>query len=197
MVILDNGHGENTHGKRSPEGMLTEDGMTALYEFEFNRDIVDRLIKMCDQNGIDFYELVPESEDISLTERCERVNKIFAKNPKAYLVSIHANAGGGTGWEVFTSPGETRSDKIAEVFFKEAEKELVEFRMRSDNSDNDHDKEARFTMLTKTNCPAILTENLFMDHEKDLAFLISDEGRQRIAELHFRAIERIEKLESI
>jgi len=187
-VILDNGHGKDTPGKRSPKGMLSDN--VAFHEFEFNRDIVSRLIYLLDASQIDFYELVPEINDISLPERCRRANAISEKHSGSFLISIHANAGGGTGWEVFTSVGETQSDKIADIFYQEAEKAFPEFRMRKDLADGDFDKEAHFYILKNTICPAILTENFFMDHEKDLAFLITDEGRQRIAQHHHDAIVR-------
>lgn len=192
-VIIDNGHGENTKGKRSPKGMLIDDPEgTALYEFEFNRDIAERLIRMLDKSGIDFYELVPEIHDVSLSDRVARVNQLVSNNKDVdyFLVSIHANAGGGTGWEVFTSVGQTESDVIAEVFFQEAKKAFPNVRMRSDNTDGDSDKEAQFYILRKTVCPAILTENFFMDHEKDLELLLSDEGREMIAKLHHDAIKK-------
>lgn len=41
--------------------------------------------------------LVPEDEDISLGERCRRANNIYSNRKDAILISIHANAGGGTG----------------------------------------------------------------------------------------------------
>ncbi len=189
IVILDNGHGADTFGKRSPEGMLTDSGVTALFEYEFNRDIVERLIKLLDAHDIDFYELVPERHDVSLPVRVERANKVWDKTRgRAFLVSIHANAGGGTGWEVFTSLGQTESDKIAQIFAEKAVKHFPEFSMRWDQVDGDFDKEAQFYILKYTKCPAILTENFFMDHEKDLKFILSNEGRQRIAEHHFDSL---------
>lgn len=189
-VILDNGHGAETNGKRSPKGMLASPGKIALYEYEFNRDIVCRLKKMLKKKGIKHEELVPEKKDIGLKERCERANNLYKVYKDCFLVSIHANAGGGTGWEIFTSIGETESDKIAEYFFKEAKEEFPEFRMRKDLSDGDSDKESQFYILRNTICPAVLTENFFMDHQKDLAFIMSDEGRERVAEMHFRAINK-------
>ena len=48
-----------------------------------------------------------------------------------------------------------------------------------------------FTILYNTRCPAVLTENFFMDNEKDCLFILSDEGIERIAEMHFKAIKRI------
>lgn len=190
IVLLDNGHGKETAGKRSP---VWSDG-AQLFEWEFNRDIVRRIAKKLQADGIPYRVLVPEENDISLTERARRANE-YAKefNGKAYVLSIHANAGGGTGWEVYTSPGQTPSDAIATVFFEEAGREFVPdgWRMRSDYSDGDPDKEANFAILTKTTCPAILTENFFMDTEKDCRFIMSEDGRERIANMHVAAIKRV------
>ena len=190
IVILDNGHGKETAGKRSP---IWSDG-SQLFEWEFNRDIVRRIAEKLQADGIPYRVLVPEENDISFTERARRANE-YAKefNGKAYVLSIHANAGGGTGWEVYTSPGQTPSDAIATVFFEEAGREFVPdgWRMRSDYSDGDPDKEANFAILTKTTCPAILTENFFMDTEKDCRFIMSEDGRERIANMHVAAIKRV------
>lgn len=190
IVLLDNGHGKETAGKRSP---VWSDG-SQLFEWEFNRDIVRRITEKLEADGIPYRVLVPEETDISLTERARRANEIAKENNgKAYVLSIHANAGGGTGWEVYTSPGQTPSDAIATVFFEEAGREFVPdgWRMRSDYSDGDPDKEANFAILTKTTCPAILTENFFMDTEKDCRFIMSEDGRERIANMHVAAIKRV------
>lgn len=190
IVLLDNGHGKETAGKRSP---VWSDG-SQLFEWEFNRDIVCRIVEKLQADGIPYRVLVPEENDVSLTERAKRANE-YAKgfNGKAYVLSIHANAGGGTGWEVYTSPGQTPSDAIATVFFEEAGREFVPdgWRMRSDYSDGDPDKEAQFYILTKTTCPAVLTENFFMDTEKDCRFIMSEDGRERIANMHVAAIKRV------
>lgn len=190
IVILDNGHGKETAGKRSP---VWADG-SQLFEYEFNRDIVRRIAEKLEAENIPYRILVPEENDIGLSERARRANAIAKENGgKAYVLSIHANAGGGTGWEVWTSPGQTAADKIATVFFEEAGREFTPdgWRMRSDYSDGDPDKEANFTILIKTTCPAILTENFFMDTEKDCRFIMSDAGRERIANMHVAAIKRV------
>ena len=56
---------------------------------------------------------------------------------------------------------------------------------------NDLDYEENFTVIYKTVCPAILTENLFMDNKTDVEFLMSDEGRNKIAQIHVNAIKRL------
>lgn len=193
IVILDNGHGKETAGKRSP---IWGDG-SQLFEWEFNRDIVRRIAAKLDDLAIGYEILTPETNDVSLVERCRRANEIYRNyNEKAFLVSVHANAGGGTGWEVYTSPGETKADAIATVFAEEAQRVFVPdgWRMRFDYADGDPDKEAAFYILKHTSCPAILTENFFMDTEKDCRFIMSNEGREQIANMHVSAIKRVIKL---
>lgn len=187
-MIIDNGHGVDTAGKCSP---VWSDG-SKLWEYEFNRDVAARIAYHCKMDGIKFRMLVPEMRDISLAERCKRANAIYDSiAEECFLLSIHANAGRGTGFEVWTSKGKTKSDAYADIFMEEAERELKEFKMRKDYTDGDSDKEDQFYILRHTKMPAILTENLFMDNERDCRFLLSDEGRERIAEFHFRAIKRI------
>jgi N-acetylmuramoyl-L-alanine amidase len=190
MVLLDPGHGNNTFGKRSP---LWSDG-TQLFEWEFNRNIVKRINNELLRLDIKSIIIVPEAIDISLTVRCQRANKLAQKYPGSFLVSVHGNAGEnpneGTGWEIWTSPGETESDKIATILFESAKVNLAGWKMRSDMTDGDPDKESKFAMLTKTICPAVLTENLFYDNEDDCRFMLSEEGRGLIAKLHVDGIKK-------
>ena len=188
LIILDNGHGEETPGKRSP---IWQDG-SQLFEYEFNRNIVARIASMLKKEGIEYTVLVPESKDISLTDRCSRANKLTKeRNGKTILISVHANAGGGTGWEVWTSPGSTKADEYATILFNEAKKMFPEWKMRPDMSDGDPDKESSFTILAKTNGPAVLTENFFMDTEKDCRLIMSEEGREKVALMHALAIKKM------
>ena len=189
-IILDNGHGNNTPGKRSPKW---EDG-TQLFEYEFNRDIVKRIAAMLAKDKVNTIILVPESNDVSLQERCNRANRIYkSSGNNAILISVHGNAGGGTGWECYTTVGKTKSDSIATILCEEAAAEFAKdgWKIRSDMSDGDPDKESQFYILKHTNCPAVLTENFFFDNRKDCRFMVSEEGRNRIARMHYNAIKRI------
>ncbi|NTV60638.1 MAG: N-acetylmuramoyl-L-alanine amidase [Chlorobiaceae bacterium] len=191
-VILDNGHGQDTPGKRSP---VWPDG-TQLFEYEFNRAIVNRVVVGLQKAGIHCTRLVPEQHDVSITERIIRANRmIAAANRDGYqciLISVHGNAGGGTGFEVLTSVGKTISDDLAELFYQLAETVFLKnFPMRRDRSDGDSDKETdQVSILPKTNCPAVLTENLFMDTRKDCQLMQSSFGRDMIAEMHVEAIKK-------
>ena len=84
MIILDNGHGFNTQGKRSP---LWADG-TQLHEWEFTRDIVKRIHVRLEKEGIKSYILVPETEDISLSVRVHRVNAHSKLFPGSFFLSF-------------------------------------------------------------------------------------------------------------
>lgn len=197
-ILLDNGHGSNTKGKASP---LFEDGRK-FYEYEFARDIVKRIVTELDKLKINYKIVTPELTDIALTTRANRVNRYCSKLGKnnCLLISIHANAAGmgdkwmnARGWSVWTTKGKTDSDKYADTFYKEAEKLLPKYGMtlRRDLSDWDNDYESNFTILYKSKCPAILTENLFQDNKIDCEFLMSEQGREVITQIHVNAIKKI------
>lgn len=189
VVILDNGHGKETKGKRSP---VWPDG-SQLLEWEFNRDVVCRLSEMLVRSGIPYEVLVPEMSDVPLFERCRRANEIYDRTDgHCFLISVHANAGGGSGIEVYTSRGETNADGIAFDIFNQLDEEFgKEWPMRSDWTDGDPDKEEDFYILSRTKCPAVLVELFFMDNEKDCRFILSVEGRQRCASAIYKAIRNI------
>ncbi len=70
-------------------------------------------------------------------------------------------------------------------------REFPEERLRKDTRDGDLDKEANFTVLHKTIMPAVLTENFFMDTERECKeYLMTKEGRKRIIDFHVEAILR-------
>lgn len=189
LWILDNGHGKETAGKRSP---VWED-KSQLLEWEFNRDIVRRIAYTLGQrDDIKFHVLVPEDQDISLSHRVERINSLVKINFNSIVISVHGNAGGGVGWEVWTSPGVTSSDRVAATFYFEAQKEFPLQRMRKGTSDVEPDKEAKFTILTKSICPAILTENFFYDNEQECKLMMLNDFRQKIANMHIKGILKIE-----
>lgn len=187
IVILDNGHGIETPGKRSP---VWGDG-SQLFEWEFNRDIVNRIMAKCSRAGIQAVKLVPETFDVPLAERCKRANRWHDVNGESIVVSIHANAGGGTGFEVYTSPGETKADEIATALIDQLQQDFPEIKMRKDLADGDPDKEANFYILKHTKAPAILAENLFMDNEQDCRLLMAEDFRERLADSYVEFLKKV------
>ena len=118
-ILLDPGHGSNTHGKRSPDGRFLE--------YRFNRDIALDVQKQLTLSGYDATILVPEDDyDVSIRARTERVNtwcrQLGKKN--VCLISIHTNAAGNgrqwmnaRGWCCYTSRGQTAEDHLADNLY--------------------------------------------------------------------------------
>jgi len=182
-VLIDAGHGIDTPGKRSPDGLFRE--------YIFNREIADLVIPRLTTEGIDAALVVTETNDITLRTRAMRVNRVCDRlgASNVLLVSIHANAAGNgktwmkaTGWECHTSPGKTKSDALAECFYTSFSQAFPEKRMRRDFSDGDSDWESNFYILTKTRCPAVLLENFFYDNREECAWLLQRSTMDRIAD---------------
>ncbi|NHF58977.1 N-acetylmuramoyl-L-alanine amidase [Flavobacteriaceae bacterium TP-CH-4] len=195
LVLLDNGHGAlinrkyQTAGKRSP---VWSDG-SQLFEGEFNRAIVNGIIQRLTQLKIAYVNLAPEYRDVRLETRVKRANEYPVRS--SFYLSIHSNAGGGYGSEIFTSPGDTKSDKIATIFGHAFKNVFPDRKLRTDFSDGDLDKEQRFYVLTKTKMPAILTENFFMDNEEECKnILMTREGRDKVIQYHLDGILEVQKL---
>ena len=195
LILIDNGHGLMTPGKRSPDGQFRE----AFY----TREIAKRIITDLIDRGYKAELLVPEEDDVPLSERVRRVNAACIVHGKSnvILVSIHVNAAGNgskwmnaTGWSCYTSKGQTQSDVLARHLYEAAAKNFPGKRIRTDYSDNDPDWEENFYLLRKTLCVAVLSENFFMDSHSDLEYLQSRAGKQAIVDTHVEGI--IEWLES-
>lgn len=194
LIILDNGHGQETKGKRSP---VWADG-SQLLEWSYTRKVVNETYIRLQASGISCVKLVPEQTDTPLSERVRRANGIAAMNSisQVLLVSVHVNAAGlagtASGWEIHTSPGRTKADEYAQYFWDAASRILGDrFPIRGDWEDGEGDRDSDLYILRRTACPAVLTENLFMDNETDCRFLLSDEGFRKIVQLHVDAIKQI------
>lgn len=190
-ILIDNGHGEDTPGKRSPDGKFRE----YLYAREIAVAIERRLL----MQGYYCVKLITrEMIDVPLEERARCVNEICERlgADNVVLVSIHCNAskngewGKARGWSAYTSKGNTKSDELATMLYVEAGHNFSEQTIRKDFSDGDPDWEEDFYILKKTKCPAVITENFFMDNEQDLAYLTSDEGFEAIVRTHVDAIKK-------
>lgn len=206
-ILIDNGHGVNTAGKKSPDKQLLE--------YKYNREIAIQLVAELKAKGYDAERIVTEETDISLGERCRRVNAICNKigTANVILISVHVNAAGSGGvwrsaggWCAYTTRGVTKSDAIATKLYEAAKVSLAAYAdaleagkktglydskqrpFRTDYQDGDADQEADFYIIKNTKCQAVLTENLFMDNKTDMAFLLSEAGRKAIVDLHVNGI---------
>ena len=186
IVLIDNGHGRETKGKCSPDQRLRE--------WKYTREIAKEVVVTLSQHGVNAQLLTPEDEDISIAERCRRANYIYRHFGKdVLLVSIHCNAKGADGqwhdargWQACVSMNASaRSKQLASYLFDAAQTQGL--KMRSPRP-NQKWWQQNLAICRDTMCPTVLTENLFMDNEKDVDFLVSEEGRESIINLHVNGI---------
>ena len=197
--LLDSGHGGLdpdtgkyvTPGKRSP---VWNDG-SQYFEGVGNRDIVRRILDKCIAHGILATDVVHDWDDVSLVTRVNRANAIHSYYKNTIYISVHSNGfskESANGYSVYTSPGQTASDKYAEMLLEIMQDEFPDHKLRKDTRDSDMDKEAAFYVLRKTRMPAILSENFFMTNERECKLLLTEAFRERIAECHFKMIKKVE-----
>ena len=202
VIILGTAHLRTTPGKCSPDKRLRE--------YAYSREIVSMLESELKHRGhtvyVDYRATDPNAQMKSASARVEQskelayrvgiVNKICkeygAKN--CVYVSVHVNAAGGggkwhdaRGFSVFVSPNASANSRLlAQLFLKEA----ISMRLTGNRYIPSRGYwESNLYVCRHTLCPAVLTENLFQDNKEDVDFLLSDDGKQAIVDLHRKAIE--------
>ena len=182
-ILIDPGHGIDTPGKRSPDGLFRE--------YLWNRQVADLILEGLVSAGVDASLVVTETNDVTLRNRVNRVNTICNRlgASNVLLVSIHANAAGdgsawmgAKGWSCYTTKGKTESDSLAECLYDAFEAEFPERKIRKDMSDGDRDWEENFYVLQKSKCPAVLLENFFYDNREECDWLLLEGTKVRIAD---------------
>lgn len=187
IILIDNGHGIETPGKRSPDGRFKE--------YLWNREVAEILCDILCDDGFDARLIVPETNDVSLKTRVNRANKVWKEEGDCILISIHANAAGdgsrwmqARGWSCYTTVGQTESDRLAERMYDSFRTEFPDARFRTERADGDQDYEADFYILRKTRCPAVLLENWFYDNREECAFLLRQDTKEHVAMAAFWAV---------
>jgi N-acetylmuramoyl-L-alanine amidase len=147
LIAIDDGHGSQTSGKRTPNIA----GIGVIKENTFNSAVANLLnieLKRC---GFRTLLVAPTDYDTPLGTRTALANR----NKANAYVSIHYNAGGGEGVETYHYPGSTNGKKLAT---------LVHKYVREGTKQKDRGvKSANFQVLRETRMPACLVEYGFMD----------------------------------
>lgn len=176
IVMIDPGHYGFDSGAVGPAGTKEAD---VAYAIALKvAEILDRHGHSAPLSTI-FRRDLP-SLDQDLTFRANAANKL----PADLFVSIHCNGHNNRtahGMEVWTAPGQGQGDKLADCIMDELTKEFPELWLRTDMSDGDRDKEARFAVLVRTNMPAVLVETAFITNPAEEALLASSDGQDRFA----------------
>ncbi|MBL6467230.1 MAG: N-acetylmuramoyl-L-alanine amidase [Prevotellamassilia sp.] len=186
-ILIDNGHGENTPGKCSPDKRLRE--------YAYAREIARRVEKCLWCKGYEAQRIVEEETDVPLSERCKRVNDICKQvgTKNVLLVSIHNNAAGGDGkWHEargFSAHvglnASSKSKMLAQYLWNEA----IQQGLKGNRSVPAAPYIAQNLAICRdTACPAVLTENLFQDNKEDVELLLSEEGKEKVTATHVNAI---------
>ena len=166
VLVLDAGHGLNTAGKQTMNGPLG-----IIKEWTLNDAVVRKTIELLSDYNVKIYRTddVTGKSDLSLGERVRRCNSY---NPDLF-VSIHHNAGGGTGTEVFWHTKGTQADKKVASIVAPKLASLCGVRNRGV-------KQAQLGVLT-CKATAILVEGGFMDHKGDYELITSITGQKLYA----------------
>ena len=171
-IYIDPGHGGNDPG--AVANGLKEKDLT-LKIAKYMRDYLTK-----NYNGVSIKMARSSDTYPSLTARTNDANRWGAD---AY-VSIHINAGGGTGFETYVYPGVGSATKrLQDCIHAELKKVFSGFRDRGK-------KQANFHVLRATKMHAVLTESLFIDTKKDADFLKKGANLKKIGEAHARGVAK-------
>lgn len=194
LYLLDPGHGGLTttgHYTTAPDKMFKHSNGLTVYEGVINRAICNLVKGVLLTKRIDYAVVADDVEDTSLEQRVRTADSIYAKDKRAIYISIHSNASpehNGGGWEIFNyfGPEESKSKKVGGIFERVYRDRGKAFKFRGL-------KEANFYVLRKTDCPAVLLENLFFDNLSEAQYLTSAAGQRDIANMIVEAILICEK----
>ncbi|WP_079529067.1 N-acetylmuramoyl-L-alanine amidase family protein [Halobacillus hunanensis] len=182
LIALDDGHGMETPGKRTP--YINSLGRS-IKENEFNRAVVSFLDTELRRCSFDTLLVAPTDADTSLSTRTNQANRAGAD---AYI-SVHYNAFDGSfdgsnpsGIELYVYPGH---------FNREAgilAKSIANYLREGTPQEFRGVKEANFHVLRETAMIAVLTENGFMDHPNEALLMIDPEFQREVAIEHAKGI---------
>lgn len=201
VIIFGTAHRLREYGKCSPDGRLRE--------CVWSREICSELKAKLESYGypvlIDFEPLdlpktmqTPNStieRQRELALRVNYVNEVCRQEGASNVlyVSVHVDASGkdgqwhnAHGWSVRVYPkASPQSRRLAGCLFDAAKGHGLH--MRQPHETQKYWEQSLY-VLKHTQCPAVLTENMFQDNREDVDFLLSDEGRHAIMRAHVEGI---------
>lgn len=176
-IAIDNGHGYNTSGKRTPK---MPDGKV-IREWEFNHPTAKKLEAAVKRCGMKPVMVSDTREDTPLATRTSTANDAKAD----LFVSIHYNAfdgkwGNHGGIETYYYPTSNNGKRLAEL----VQSKLVNATGLRDRGA----KSAKFYVLRKTIMPGILCECGFMDNLQEARLMLDASYQTKVAEAICRGI---------
>jgi len=169
-IGIDAGHGLHTAGKRCAKQFDTNE----TREWLLNSRVATKVCDILNRNGVETIRLddTTGNTDIDLNTRCKNANNANVD----IVVSIHHNAGGGTGIETYVYNdaclhGET--GRMATIINNKA--------VETTGMRNRGVKTKDLAMVRDTKMPACLIECGFMDNEHDTPIILTEEYANKVA----------------
>ncbi len=175
-VFIDPGHNHSGYDTGAQGYGLKEQDITYY--------IAEKLKAMLESSGVEVKmsrnTVTDNCDNSSITTSLRQRSNMANSWGADYFVSIHCNAGGGTGTEVYSYTYGSDAYKLAEKI----QSKLVS----ATGLSNRGAKVANFSVLARSNMPAVLVETAFIDSAKDAKLLGSDSGREIIAKAIYEGI---------
>lgn len=189
-IVIDPGHGAPDGGAVGPKG---------THEADITLSVAHTLAKELAARGhIAFLtrsgprRTVRDDRTADLRSRPAFANRIGAD----CFISLHCNGAANAaacGFEIYTTPGQDRSDPLATAIFEVWARIFPQQRKRTDTSDGDPDKEANYLVLRECRVPAVLVEMAFISNPQEEMFLRSAENQAKMAAAIANGIEAWKK----
>lgn len=170
-IFIDPGHGGTDPGAVG----------NGLQEKNLNLQIATRIRDILNAEYTGHQIRMSRTGDTTVT-LAERTNNANAWGADFFL-SIHINAGGGTGYEDFIYPNSGAPTTTYQNIIHDEITKLVDFRNRGK-------KQANFHVLRESRMPALLTENGFIDNVNDANKLKQASFIETIARGHVNGLVR-------
>ncbi len=178
-IVIDAGH--------NYEGMDTgaRNEELDIHEEDITWQIADKLAKLLGDMG---YNVVMTREtqkssiaNTSTTDSLKARVRLAHEELADLFISIHCNIGGGSGAETYCFSTNSRAGRLAKLI-QENISDGTELYDRGV-------KTAEFYVIKYTRMPAVLVETGFMDSEKDIKILTSENGQKEIAQAIADAVD--------
>ncbi len=170
LIVIDAGHNYSTVDTGAVGNGLREQDVT----YYIAAELEERLIANGFQVIMTRESLKENVSTESVSESLKRRYEIANRSGADLFVSIHCNAGGGSGTETYYCVG-SGAGKVLAGFVQDALVDAVGLNDRGVKS-------ARYAVLRNTLMPSVLVETAFIDNASDAAYLASEKHHKEFAE---------------
>lgn len=190
VVILDPAHGEETAGKRSPDGKFRE--------YRWSRDICKKLEAALKEAGFDVHWTTDADTEPGLSYRKNFATNLQVEEGKTkFLLSMHVNAAGtgiqwmsARGYEAYAYNETGTSAQMGKLLLESVRDYFPHLKMRPGATSN-LVKSANLTVLMGSGYNGILFEWLFMDNKEDVSLLEDENTNNKLVEALVEGLEQI------